>query len=82
MKPVDQELLHESSDDVEWSMHDAASRINACFWARNGFGNLTEERAAARAGIRHEIAHMRRLEQRYEAAKRREAQLPVSATSR
>lgn len=72
MKPVDEELLDESSDDVEWSMHDAASRINACFWARNGFGDLAEERAAARAVIRQEIAHMRRLQERYEAAKARE----------
>lgn len=39
-------------------MHDAASRINASFWARNGFGALTEDRAAARAVIRQELAHI------------------------
>lgn len=67
------EPAHESSDDVEWSMHDAASRINASSWARNGFGDRADERAAARAVIRQEIAHMRRLQARYEAAKEREA---------
>ena len=63
----------ESSDDVEWSMHESASRINASFWARNGFGAQSDERTAARAVIRQELAHMRRLQARYTAAQRREA---------
>jgi hypothetical protein len=70
---VRQDLPDESSDDVEWSMHDAASRINASFWARNGFGDRHDERAAARTVIRQEIAHMRRLKERYETAKARES---------
>lgn len=64
---------HESSEDIEWSMHDCASRLNASFWGRNGFGDLTEERAAARAIIRQELAYMRRLKARHTAAKRRDA---------
>lgn len=71
MKPAEQDLQHESSDDVEWSMHEAASRINATFLGRNGFGDRTEERAAARAVIRQELAHMRRLQHRYDVAKAR-----------
>ena len=73
MSTLDQVLPDESSDDVEWSMHEAASRINASFWARNGFGEQADGRAAARAVIRQELAHMRRLQARYAAARRREA---------
>lgn len=73
MRPVRKDLQDESSDDVEWSMHDAASRINASFWARNCFGDRADERAAVRAVIRQEIAHMRRLQERYKAAKARES---------
>lgn len=80
MMPNQQDLPDESSDDVEWSMHDAASRINASFWGRNGFGERTEERAAARSVIRQELAHMRRLKARFDAVKSREAATVQLAT--
>lgn len=81
VKPGEEEPPLESSEDVEWSMHDAASRINASFRARNGFGDRADERNAARAVIRQEIAHMRRLQERYEAAKARETLRGATAGS-
>lgn len=80
MMAVRQDLPDESSEDVEWSMHDAASCINASFWGRNGFGERTEERAAARSVIRQELAHMRRLKARFDAAKALEAATVQLAT--